>query len=145
MRPVSEVGRYEPLFWLHPILITLLICRIFEPDCSGTSDSDEYDPYSDLVSSSTRDNLLALAMREAFKSRRPERDAMRELAMQEAFEEQQALQKERDDVLAKQREWQRQTLVPVLAEIISRGHSKKLCETSEIGPAPHGFQYIQLE
>lgn len=105
----------------------------------------EYDPYTDLVSSNRRDNLLALAMREAFKSRRPERDAMRVLAIQEAFEEQQALQKERDDALEKQREWQRQMLTPVLAEIVSVGHSKKLLETSEIGPAPHGYQYVQLE
>ncbi|KAJ6629008.1 hypothetical protein B0H10DRAFT_2208945 [Mycena sp. CBHHK59/15] len=112
------------------------------PHCA---DSDEYDPYIDMVNSRRRDSLLNLAMKEAFASRRQSRDAMRALAMQEAFDERQALQEESADALTKRDEHRRQALMPVLAQIISVGHSKQLLERSEIGPAPHGFQYIHLE
>jgi hypothetical protein len=108
-------------------------------------DSDEYDPYTDMVNSRRRDSLLDLAMKEAFASRHKSRDAMRTLAMQEALDERHALQKESADALKKRDEHRRQALMPVLAQIISVGRSKQHLERSEIGPAPHGFQYVHLE
>jgi hypothetical protein len=45
---------------------------------------------------------------------------------------------------ARQRRDAKRTMVQVAAQILEVGASKRRLEKGEIGPAPHGFQYIQL-
>ncbi|KAJ7605718.1 hypothetical protein B0H17DRAFT_1154206, partial [Mycena rosella] len=59
------------------------------------------------------------------------------------------LEREQADLALRQQEQYRKqaehAMVPVAAELISVGALRKSLEREEIGPAPHGFQYIQLE
>jgi hypothetical protein len=101
-----------------------------EPDWSEPSDDDEYDPASGLPYMSR------------FKISRRRAHAMvvvaARIGAQEAHAEQAAKR------AARQRRDAKRTMVQVAAQILEVGASKRRLEKGEIGPAPHGFQYIQL-
>jgi hypothetical protein len=101
-----------------------------EPDWSEPSDDDEYDPAS------------GLPYMPRFKISRHRAHAMVVVAAwigaQEAHAEQAAKRATR--------QWRdaKRTMVQVVAQILEVGANKRRLEKSEIGPAPHGFQYVQL-
>jgi hypothetical protein len=43
-----------------------------------------------------------------------------------------------------QRRATKRAMVLVVAQILEVGAEKRRCEKAEIGPAPHGFEYIQI-
>ncbi|KAJ7661221.1 hypothetical protein B0H17DRAFT_1212247 [Mycena rosella] len=110
-------------------------CFHREADWSDASDEDEFDPDAGLpycprwnISSRRANAMVILASR---------------LTKDEWLECEQA-----DLALRQQEQYRKQAenaMVPVAAELILVGALRKSLEREEIGPAPHGFQYIQLE
>ncbi|KAJ6499594.1 hypothetical protein C8R47DRAFT_1211885 [Mycena vitilis] len=130
-----------------------------EPDWSEASDDDEYNPAAGLpymprwnISTRRANAMIVVAAREAASEAKAEaerkqaagqrREAKRWLAQVLAQIREVGAQRRFAKAAGSRREAQRMML-QVLAQIQKLGAQRRFLEKAEIGPAPHGFQYVQ--
>ncbi|KAJ7748909.1 hypothetical protein B0H16DRAFT_1847887 [Mycena metata] len=109
-----------------------------EPEWSEASDEDDYNPASGLpycprwnISRRRGNAIFELSLRLS-----PEEAA--------AKRDREERRDQRRRMLEDRRRARRALFTPVFNQLIEVGAVKKSCEKAEIGPAPQGFEYVQM-